>query len=161
MGNKITGELMPRYCYIVRFNHVDGSPSESYQYYDQADACHHFNLFDDSDGELYSSIELIEHDFLEKKSRLLCISCFMEKEDEDEIAEAETTTDEAANDECFGDCEHCSVSEGCEDYDETNNTLDDLTTPDDGTDDYDPAECEGCEYVKFFLKYHRQHPDFR
>ena len=87
MGEKIKGELIPRYSYTVRFHHVDGSPSDSYQYYDIQDACHHFELYDDDDSGIYSSIELIEHDLLEKKNRLLSISFFVDEEievDEDD-----------------------------------------------------------------------------
>ena len=96
MGEKIKGELIPRYSYTVRFHHVDGSPSESYQYHKLQDACHHFELYDNDDSGIYSSIELIEHDLLEKKNRLLSISFFVD-EDED--------VDEDDSDApCYGDC---------------------------------------------------------
>ena len=142
MGEKIKGELIPRYSYTVRFHHVDGSPSDSYQYHDIQDACHHFELYDDDDSGIYSSIELIEHDLLEKKNRLLSISFFV-----DEEIEVDEDDPDAP---CYGDCNHCSVAEHCDDCD----------ADDDPTNEVDPSECEGCEYVKYWLEHHRtaDHP---
>lgn len=138
MGEKIKGELIPRYSYTVRFHHVDGSPSDSYQYHDIQDACHHFELYDDDDSGIYSSIELIEHDLLEKKNRLLSISFFVDEEIEIDEDDPDAP--------CYGDCNHCSVSEHCDDCDADN--------------EVDPSECEGCEYVKYWLEHHRtaDHP---
>lgn len=132
MGEKIKGELIPRYSYTVRFHHVDGSPSDSYQYHDIQDACQHFDLFNDDDSGNYSSIELIEHDLLEKKNRLLSISFFVDEDEDDPDAP------------CYGDCNHCSVAEHCDDCD----------ADDDPDDKVDPFECEGCEYVKYWLEHH-------
>ena len=142
MGEKIKGELIPRYSYTVRFHHVDGSPSDSYQYHDIQDACHHFELYDDDDSGIYSSIELIEHDLLEKKNRLLSISFFVDEEIEIDEDDPDAP--------CYGDCNHCSVAEHC----------DDCEADDDSDDEVDPSECEGCEYVKYWLEHHRtaDHP---
>ena len=51
---------------------------------------------------------------------------------------------------CYGDCNHCSVAEHCDDCD----------ADDDSDDEADPFECEGCEYVKYWLEHHRtaDHP---
>ena len=140
MGEKIKGELIPRYSYTVRFHHVDGSPSDSYQYHDIQDACHHFELYDDDDSGIYSSIELIEHDLLEKKNRLLSISFFVDEGADEGDPDAP----------CYGDCNHCSVAEHCDDFD----------GDEDPDDEVDPSECEGCEYVKYWLEHHRtaDHP---
>ena len=135
MGEKIKGELIPRYSYTVRFHHMDGSPSDSYQYHDIQDACHHFELYDDDDSGIYSSIELIEHDLLEKKNRLLSISFFMDEGADEDDPDAP----------CYGDCNHCSVAEHC----------DDCAGDEDPDDEVDPFECEGCEYVKYWLEHHR------
>ena len=133
MGEKIKGELIPRYSYTVRFHHVDGSPSESYQYHDLQDACVHFQLFDNDDSGNYSSIELIEHDLLEKKNRLLSISFFVDEGADEDDPDAP----------CYGDCNRCSVAEHCDDCD----------ADDDSDDEADPFECEDCEYVKYWLEH--------
>ena len=144
MGETLKGELIPRYSYTVRFHHVDGSPSESYQYHELQGACHHFELYDNDDSGIYSSIELIEHDLLENKNSLLSISFFVDEEEGDDTDEDNPDTP------CYGDCNHCSVSEHCDDY-----TADDVTD-----DEVDPSECEGCEYVKYWLEHHHttDHP---
>ena len=142
MGETLKSELIPRYCYTVRFHHADGSPSETYQYYALQDACQHFELYADDESGIYSSIELIEHDLLEKTNRLLSISFFVEEDEDVEEDDPDVP--------CYGDCNHCSVSDHCDDC-----TADDVTD-----DEIDSSECEGCEYVKYWLEHHRttDHP---
>ena len=142
MGETLKGELIPRYCYTVRFHHADGSPSETYQYYALQDACQHFELYADDESDIYSSIELIEHDLLEKTNRLLSISFFVDEDEDGDEDDSDVP--------CYGDCNHCSVSEHCDDC-----TADDVTD-----DEVDPSECEGCEYVKYWLEHHHttDHP---
>ena len=69
---------------------------------------------------------------------VLSISFFMDEDEDDPDAS------------CYGDCNHCSVAEHCDDY----------TEDDDIDDEADPFECEGCEYVKYWLEHHHttDHP---
>ena len=64
--------------YLVRFIRRDGSADEEYYYGSYYDAKEHFSTFDENDEddrELYTSIEFIEVDWLNRQNKELdCIS---------------------------------------------------------------------------------------
>ena len=137
-----TAEMMPRYGYLLRFHYLDSGETEEYAYHELEDASHHMEQFDDSDGDLYSSIELLEYDYLEQTSRLLAITFFVDEDDEADNSADDTLFKGAyqecsgPEDDCDGDCAKCET--GCD--------------PEDPLPDED---CRGCTYVQFWLDHHR------
>ena len=53
---------MPEVTYIVRFVKRDGNV-ETWEHMKEADAREHFNLFDATDADIYSEIQLLRRDW--------------------------------------------------------------------------------------------------
>lgn len=96
-----TVSTLPRYSYIVRFHHLSCPFTDEYEYYDEQEALSRFNMTDEDDEELYSSVELIRYDYREKTAKLLAITFFMDREDEEDCQDNDIFNN--LND----DCEDC------------------------------------------------------
>ena len=107
--NRVTCATLPRIGYILRLHHVNGPDSEEYAYWDLKDAQHHFELFDESDAELYSSIELLAYDYQNRVGRLLAIAYFIVEEDD----ETDDGEDEDFEEEEEDEADNCIVPPNC------------------------------------------------
>ena len=62
---------MPDKTYILRFTHSDSSEIEEVEHTREADAREHLTLFGIEDADIYSRIELIEHEWNTHNEKVL------------------------------------------------------------------------------------------
>ena len=62
---------MPAKIYIVRFHHTDSSEIEDFEWGIEEAARDHFNLFGIEDADIYTRIDLIEHDWATHTEKVL------------------------------------------------------------------------------------------
>ena len=67
--------MLNRYTWALIFNHVDGE-YEEVEHTTLEGAIEHFNMFDDSDSDMYSEIQLIERDWKVDRDACIMIKTF-------------------------------------------------------------------------------------
>ena len=64
-------KAMPEITYILRFTHRDRDEIEDYEHASESDARYHFGLFDHTDADIYSRIELIRRNWRTGEEKVL------------------------------------------------------------------------------------------
>ena len=62
---------MPEITYILRFTHRDRDEIEDYEHASESDARYRFGLFDHTDADIYSRIDLVERDWRTGEEKVL------------------------------------------------------------------------------------------